>query len=158
VNFSKHTIGGEQPPRPDGEYVRPHEAAVAEAEGQLVGLSPFTVLLLSSDRNFRIVISLLLTRRGCTVIAGRLSEPHRREPAGHQTPDVVLIDAGQSTATITRSVEFAQTLPPSVGVVVVACAERLDAHGLPLLARWGPFPELYAAIQAADKRRRVDCG
>jgi hypothetical protein len=153
VHFSKETIGAIRSVRPDGECVHAQRATVTEAHGRLVRLHPLTILLLSSDRNFRVVISLLLSRRGCTVIAGRLIEPGVRELV-----DVVLIDGGQSRTTITRSVQIAQALPPSVGVVVVAGTKCSDAHGLPLVDRWGPFPELYAAIQKADRRRQVGGG
>jgi hypothetical protein len=169
VHFSKQAIGGERPQGgPDGERVRAREASVAQAHDQLVRRRPLTVLLLSPDRNFRIVISLLLTRRGCTVIAGRLIEPSGGEPAGgepavsepdgRERADVVLIDAGQSKATVTQSVQIAKALQPSVAVVLVAGAECPDAHGLPVLDRWGPFPDLYAAIQKADPLGRLARG
>jgi hypothetical protein len=143
-----------QPPQQAGEAdASAQELAVADVQGQLERLRPLAVLVLSSDRNFRIVISLLLTRRGCSVIVGRLVEPASREPA-----DVVLIDGGQSQATVTRSVQIARALAPSVGVVLVASAPVFDSEGLPLVARWGPFPELFAAIQRADQRRRPGRG
>lgn len=128
--------------------VSAREPTVADLHGQIVRLRPLSVLLLSSDRNFRIVISLLLTRRGCSVIVGRLVEPASREPA-----DVVVIDGGQSQTTITRSIQIASALGPSVGVVLVAGARCDDSGGLPLVARWGPFPELFAAIEQADRER-----
>jgi hypothetical protein len=121
---------------------------MAHVQDQIARLRPLSVLLLSSDRNFRIVISLLLRRRGCSVIVGRLVEPASREPA-----DVVVIDGGQSETTITRSIQIARALTSSVGVVLVAGAPCPDSHGLPLVARWGPFPELFAAIEQADSER-----
>src|SRR5207253_1133035 len=103
---------------------------------------PLSVLLLSSDRNFRMVMSLLLTRRGASVILGRLVEPASREPA-----EVVVIDGGAAETTMTRALQIAEALAPSVGVVLVAAGPCADTHGLPLVARWGPFPELFAAIE-----------
>jgi hypothetical protein len=153
VSFSKETISGEPAPWPDRARRPAGETAVAEAEGQVVRLSPLTVLLLTGDRNFRIVISLLLTRRGCTVVAGRPTESAGRHPA-----DVVLIDAGQSQATASRAMQIADALPPSVGVVLVSGAQCSDTPGRPLLPRWGPFQKLYVAIQEADRRRWIDGG
>jgi hypothetical protein len=125
------------------------EPAAAGVERLSARSRPLSVLLLSSDRNFRLVTSLLLGRRGCSVIVGRLVEPASREPA-----DVVVIDGGQSESTITRSIQIAKALAPSVGVVLVAGAACKDSHGLPLVARWGPFPELFAAIEDAERERR----
>jgi hypothetical protein len=163
VNFSNESIGVEQAQSPDGHCVPAREGAVAEAQGGSVGLSPLTVLLISGDRNFRIVVSLLLTRRGCAVTAGRLIESAGAQAGAGgllngERADVVVIDAGRSRARMTRSLRLAAALPPSVGVVLVADAARPDTDGPPLLARWGPFAELYAAIETAGRRRRVPCG
>ena len=115
-------------------------------------LRPERVLLLSCDHAFRVVISLLLSRRGCsataTASAGRLVEL-----AGRERPDVVVVDVGGSAAAFRRAAGMIEALPRSVGVVVVADEPFAGPAEVPVLARWAPFAELFAAIQLVGRRR-----
>jgi hypothetical protein len=145
--FPSQPLRRQPPLRPDEAAASARDAAPANVPP--TSRRPLTVLLLSCDRNFRLAISLLLTRRGCSVIVGRLVEPASREPA-----DVVVIDGGASEITTTRALQIAEALSPSVGVVLVAGAPCAGSRGHRLVARWGPFPELFAAIEQADRERR----
>lgn len=158
MHISRETIAEEEPLRPHCKTGGCEAPAAAEHPGELIRLRPLKVLVLSSDRNFRIVVPLLLTRRGCEVSSSRAIEAFGQEPALSAPADVVLIDAGDSHFSATRAMEYAQALQVSVGVVLVAGREGPGTNGVPLLDRWGPFPELYAAIQRAARRRRAGCG
>ena len=103
---------------------------------------------MSSDRSLRIVLELLLARRGCSVTGTRLLLPPAPVVA-----DVVVLDGGDSPSVLARASEIARELAPSVGVVLLAAAEPAELDGVVSLARWGPFPELFAAIARADRRR-----
>jgi uncharacterized membrane protein (UPF0127 family) len=113
-------------------------------------LQPLRVLVLSPDRRFRTVVSLLLARRNClattTGNASRLGELIVRERA-----DVAVIDAGEQPAT--AAVAAAQTLAQPVGLVFVADEPGKLALDPPALPKWGPFGDLIAAIERADARQ-----
>jgi uncharacterized membrane protein (UPF0127 family) len=118
--------------------------------GELSQLQPLRVLVLSPDRHFRTVVSLLLARRNCsattTANAARLGELIARERA-----EVAVIDASESAAS--SAVATVQTLAQPVGVVVVADELRGIRHDPPALAKWGPFEDLLEAIEGAAERR-----
>jgi uncharacterized membrane protein (UPF0127 family) len=124
-------------------------STLQERWGQLARLRPLRVLVISPDRHFLTVMSLLLARRNCSVTttanANRVIELIDRESS-----DVVLIDAGklQAPATLAK----VQMLARPVGVVLVADEARPGADQ-PVLAKWGPFEDLAAAIERADERR-----
>ncbi len=126
-------------------------------------LQPFRVLVISADRRFRTVMSLLLTRRNCsvttTVNGSRVTELITRESV-----DVVVIDASQSPSASTAAmVATVEGLVRPVGVVLVAGeagsgdVTRSGLHGPPVLAKWGPFGDLFEAIERADEHRGA-CG
>jgi uncharacterized membrane protein (UPF0127 family) len=118
--------------------------------GGLVRLRPLRILIISSDRRFRTVMSLLLARRNCSVTttanAGRVGEMIARE-----NTDVVVIDIGelQTAATIAT----VGTLARPVGVVLVADETSLNLSSAPAMAKWGPFGGLMEAIERADANR-----
>jgi uncharacterized protein len=120
-------------------------------EGELTRLQPLRVLVISSDQHFRTVISLLLARRNCSVTttanAARVMELIARESA-----DVVLLDDSQSLAAAT--VATVEALERPVGVVLVADEVGTAMPDLPVVAKWGPFGDLLAAVEAADERTR----
>jgi uncharacterized membrane protein (UPF0127 family) len=117
--------------------------------GELARLQPLRVLVISPDRHFLTVMSLLLAHRSCSVTttanANRATETIDRESS-----DVVLIDASKLPAPAT--VAKVQTLARPVGIVLVADEARPGADQ-PVLAKWGPFEDLAAAIERADERR-----
>jgi uncharacterized membrane protein (UPF0127 family) len=121
-----------------------------EDRPELARLQPLRVLVLSSDRQFRTVVSLLLARRNCSATttgnAARLGELIVRQRA-----DVAVIDAGESPTT--AAVAAVQALAQPVGLVLVADEPGRLAHDPPALPKWGPFGDLLAAIEQADARQ-----
>jgi uncharacterized membrane protein (UPF0127 family) len=115
-----------------------------------VRMRPLRVLVVSGDAHFRSVASMLLTHRGCSVTitakATRVAELVSADGA-----DVVVIDAGRSPGTV-QTVADVRALARPVGVVVVD--ESVAGESRPaVLAKWGPFETLYAAIEQADQSR-----
>jgi uncharacterized membrane protein (UPF0127 family) len=117
---------------------------------RLAGVQPRRVLVLSPDRQFRTVVSLLLARRNCstttTANAARIGELIVRERI-----DVAVIDAGDSPST--PAVAAVQAVAQPVGVVLVADELAGLSHDPPALPKWGPFGDLLAAIEQADARQ-----
>lgn len=112
---------------------------------------PTRVLLITSDRRFRVLAAALLTQRGCSVtLAKRMKGVAAR--AAHEAIDVVVLDATSSLTAATREAAEVEALEPRVGVVMVAeeAAEKLAA---PLThPKWESFDCLYGAIEAARDR------
>jgi len=129
--------------------------AAAQRRGELARLQPMRVLVISPDRHFRTVTALLLPRRGCCVTttanSSRVPELVARERA-----DVVVIDASRSPTPAPHRIASADARP--VGVVVVANEARSEPQEPPVLAKWGPFGDLFAAIEEADMGRRTSEG
>jgi uncharacterized protein len=121
--------------------------------GELARLQPLRVLVISPDRQFRTVMSLLLARRNYSVTttanANRVTGLIARESA-----DVVVIDASQLAAPVaTAMVATVEALARPIGVVLVADEARSGLSNRPVLAKWGPFEELVEAIEQADEHR-----
>ncbi len=119
--------------------------------GGLARLKPMRVLVISHDRHFCSVTAMLLARRGCSVMttteASRIADLIADEHA-----DVVVIDAGQEAGAGARTVAELGALTQPVGVVVVDEAVP-GLHYPVVLAKWGPFEDLFAAIEAANAGR-----
>jgi uncharacterized protein len=121
--------------------------------GQLARLRPLRVLVISPDRHFLTVMSLLLARRNYSVTttanANRVTDLIARESA-----DVVVIDASQlATAVATATVATVEALARPVGVITVADEASSGPSDAPVLAKWGTFEDLVEAIERADQRR-----
>ncbi len=118
--------------------------------GGLARIRPLRVVVVSSDRHFRTAMSLLLARRNFSVTTtangARVTELIARESA-----DVVLIDDSQAPAAAT--VAMVEALARPVGVVLIAEEARPEMPDIPVLAKWGPFGDLLAAIERANERR-----
>jgi uncharacterized membrane protein (UPF0127 family) len=131
---------------------RSMEAAV----GPMRPTRPMSVLAISRDRRFRAVVAMLLARRGCLVTTTP-SASHGTELLADQRPDVVVIDAGGVPAEAARTLSMLEELAQPVGVVVVddEAAATLDGvtDGPAVYAKWGPFDELFTAIEAAERAR-----
>jgi uncharacterized membrane protein (UPF0127 family)/CheY-like chemotaxis protein len=116
------------------------------------GRPPMRVLLIAHDRRFRAVASALLTRRGCAVTtspaASRLATAVKRDQI-----DVVVVDAGEMLTAAARTVATIEELRPPVGVVLVADEAEIGLDHLPVLAKWGPFEDIFAAIEQAERDR-----
>jgi uncharacterized protein len=121
-----------------------------DERGDLERLAPLRVLVVSGDRHFRSVTSMLLSHRGCSVKATAKAN-RAAEMISRERVDVVVIDAGQSPA-IARTVAAVSALSQPVGIVIVdESPARLRRP--PVLAKWGPFDDLFAAIENADQER-----
>lgn len=125
--------------------------AAAGPRVDLAGMAPLHVALLSTDRHFRTVIALLLARRNCSVSmsggVGRLAELVELERL-----DVVVVDTRQPRAA--ASIEALESVWPRIGIVLVGDDAAAETEfGRPALARWGPFGELMAAIERAQRER-----
>lgn len=135
----------------DADTQAPEIATVAQWQGgELARLQPLGVLVVSQDRRFRTVMSLLLARRNCSVTTTAKTSGVS-DLIARESTDVVVIDASQLPTAPT--VAAVQALARPVGVVVVAEEDSSvtpDAH---VLAKWGPFTDLLAAIERADERR-----
>jgi uncharacterized protein len=124
-----------------------------QAGSELARLRPLRVLVISSDRHFRTMTSLLLARRNCAVTTtantSRVTQLIARE-----STDVVMLDASPLTAAaVTATVATVEALTRPVGTLVVAEEAGHAAPDRPTLAKWGPFEDLVAAIEQAEERR-----
>jgi uncharacterized membrane protein (UPF0127 family)/CheY-like chemotaxis protein len=143
-------------PRPHAlaaEDVEPSAAPVpGQARSEHGEHGPPSVLVVSHDQRFRTVSSVLLGRRGCSVAtasnAGRSAEAAKRECAG-----VVVLDGDDFHGLVARAIAAVEGLTPPVAVVVVAQDASREICGRRALAKWGPFEDLFAAIQAAGNGR-----
>jgi uncharacterized protein len=110
------------------------------------------VMVLSTDRRFREVVSLLLARRGCAVSVGDgtsvLGERIEREHI-----EVVVIDAGRSLAAGARMAAAIEALSRPVGIVVVDDQQQPTLPKLHTIPKWGSFEELFAAVERAHAQR-----
>jgi DNA-binding NtrC family response regulator len=114
--------------------------------------TPMRVMVLSTDRRFREVVSLLLERRGCAVSlgegAGTLAERVDRDRIG-----VVIIDAEQSLATAARTAAAVQAVRRPVGVVIVGDETQNKLLRLQAVAKWGSFERLFEAVKRSHSER-----
>ena len=145
VSASEATVMREVPrPEPAPSIIWPGSL---KEDARLARLAPMRVLVISRDRHFRSVTSMLLSHRGCSVTttakAGRVAEL-----IAHDRTDVVVIDAEESPAAA-QTVAVVAALAQPVGIVVVNEAPS-DQHRPLVLEKWGPFDDLFAAIERAD--------
>jgi uncharacterized membrane protein (UPF0127 family) len=107
------------------------------------------VLVVSEDRHFRSVTTMLLAHRGCSVTT-TANMNGVVELTAHGSVDVVVVDAGSSPAAAQQTAMAIRNLTRPVGVVVVG--DRTFGASLegPVVEKWGPFEELFAAIQRAS--------
>jgi hypothetical protein len=126
---------------------------VPGARGGAGGTSEATrVLIVASDRRFRAVTAVLLTRRGCSVtVSERMAEV--AELVEQQATDVVLLDAGALGDAVAPKVAEVEMLAPRIGVVIVAEGPHGSFSAAQALPKWGPFEELYGAIDRARPGR-----
>jgi uncharacterized protein len=136
------------------ESAGPHARQVAVAEvgesAEIARIRPLSVLIVSDDRQFRSVLSLLLGRRGCSV-SMCASASRGAEQVARNGADVVVIDATRPDAESCATAVEALARP--VGVVLVAEKAREGSGGRKTLPKWGPFSALAQAVEQADGRR-----
>jgi uncharacterized protein len=125
---------------------RPPEQASPETEGRRE--PSMNVMVISSDRRFREVASLLLARRGCTVSLGDSSDI-LAECVDRNRAEVVVIDAERSLVAAARMAAAVQALSRTIGIVVVNDRPTGGLHNLRTIPKWGSFEVLFAAVQQA---------
>jgi uncharacterized membrane protein (UPF0127 family) len=135
--------------RPPEEQVPARPAFVGRPVAR-EGPVAITVLLIASDPRFRTVVSALLARRGCTV---SVSDTANFDLVTRERADVVIIEAGRSLTAAARTAATLDRLIPPVGVVIVADEVEPGLINLPVLPKWGPFEQLFAAVERAYAER-----
>ncbi len=148
-------------------------AAASERREAVVRLLPIAVLVLSGDRYFRAAATMLLSRRGCTVLsaadeheadaqrAARAGGRARRRarPATGRAPEAGGSDRrsdrrGERGGRASRGAGqqwWSSASPGDLGEIADASA----GSGRPALDKWGPFERLYQAIADRDRARRL---
>ncbi len=132
----------------DEQAVKPHAGS---AYGQLNETS-MRVMVLSSDRRFREVASLLLVRRGCVVSLGA-GRGTLAERVDRDRTEVVIIDAGQSLAAAARMTAAVEALSRPVGIVVVGDEAQNSLLKLQVIPKWGSFDTLFEAVKQSHSER-----
>ena len=103
---------------------------------------------MADDRRFRELACTLLSRRGYLVSVCRRGEDLALA-AIHESADVVLIDASASLTEAAREAARLGALTPPVAIVAVSAETRTGLTALPVIPKWSPFEELFAAIERA---------
>jgi uncharacterized membrane protein (UPF0127 family) len=120
--------------------------------GEPVSARPRKVLVVSEDRHLRSVTTMLLAHRGCAVTTtANLSRVI--ELVAHNKVDVVVVDTGSSPAGAQRALMAVHSLARPVGVVLVGDEPVYGPSEYPLVAKWGPFADLFEAIERASESR-----
>lgn len=147
-------------------------AAASERREAVVRLLPIAVLVLSGDRYFRAAATMLLSRRGLTVLSA--ADEHEADAHALLEPvDVLVVEldpppgehlrrAGAIAARIDAASAAAGRRVAPVAVVVVGeprdlgeIADASAGSGRPALDKWGPFERLFQAIADRDRARRL---
>jgi uncharacterized membrane protein (UPF0127 family) len=106
------------------------------------------VVLITSDRRFRVLAAALLAQRGCSVTSGeRMADVAQR--AMRDAADVVVLDATASLTAAAREAERVEALEPPVGVVMVAEEPSRGPAAMLVFPKWDSFDVLYNAIDHA---------
>jgi hypothetical protein len=109
-------------------------------------------MVVSCDHHFRSVTAMLLVHRDCAVTttanAGRVVELAVRDSV-----NVVVLDAEQSPDEGEATVAALRGLARPVGVVVVSEIGPFRGQRATVVPKWGPFEDLYMAIERADEAR-----
>jgi uncharacterized membrane protein (UPF0127 family) len=136
----------ESPPRLT--VVAPSNATDGEPADEASRFASLRVLVVSADRRFRGVMSLLLTRRGCAVTT--TANPRRlAELLSHATAGgtVVVLDTAHTGAAAALAELRASASSP--GVVLVADDPHRNLYEERMAAKWDSFADLLAAIDDA---------
>jgi uncharacterized membrane protein (UPF0127 family) len=153
LELRDRTVIGAPGDFPDANrYEHPNGSATQAQLGDLTRLQPLRILVISADRHYRTVMSLLLARHNCSVTTTAKAS-RAAALVGRESPDVVVIDASKEAAAVAVGAVGALARP--VGVVVVTDQVKSQAGDSPLLSKWGPFADLLAAVEDADARRDV---
>jgi len=122
-------------------------------DGEVVRLHPLRVLVLSEDHHYRSVTSMLIGHRGCTVTT-TANSTRVPELVTRDDVEVLVIDAERSPEEAESTAAAVGELPRSVGVVLVSDVGPFRGARASVLPKWGPFEDLFMAIERADEKRR----
>jgi CheY-like chemotaxis protein len=134
--------------------IAPAPGRGGDAQHQRPRRRPPSVLVVSPDRRFRSVTSVLIARRGCAVATAE-NAGAVKDFTARIWPDVVVIDTDRRSRASTCEWVRAASHPRPLGVVLVdddPVGVR-EPNGAQLIAKWGPVDRLYEAIEAADATR-----
>lgn len=120
--------------------------------GEVARLHPLAVLVMSHDHHFLNVMSLLLARRNCSVTT-TANATRAGELVSRKGVNVVVVDVTRFTASSVLGP--LETLEPPVGVVLVADDARAGRTYPVTLSKWGPFEDVFEAIERAGQRSRI---
>jgi hypothetical protein len=134
-------------------------------EGELRRLRPLRVLVASTDERFRAVSSMLISRRRCEIFTTAQTDA-LATAIGEWRIDVVVIDGDIEWAELCAASASIERSGMAAGVVAVADEGRMIAEAIAAggeandaslgrlsVAKWGPFDELFDAIEQAELRR-----
>jgi len=119
---------------------------------QVIRLHPLRVLVVSEDEPFRAVNAMLVARRGCRAfsLTGAYAAA---ELIARERIDVVVVDGSDRARALIDELAMTADLTLPIGMVCAGEAGETDPSGEPVLEKWAPFEELYAAIVRADRAR-----
>ncbi len=110
------------------------------------------VLVVSDDDPFRAVNAMLISRRGCRVFS--LSGAYAAaELIARERIDVVVVDGAARRQALADELAVTAGLAPHAGVVCVGDGHERSSTRHPMLDKWAPFDDLFAAIVDADRGR-----
>jgi hypothetical protein len=118
----------------------------------VIRLRPLRVVIVSRDRRFRAVTSMLAARRGCSTSSLGAPEWLGDLLAGGRV-DVVLVDGMALLREVADEVLRVAPLPAPVGLVLAAETDEPAPSELVAVAKWSPFERVFEAILQADRRR-----
>lgn len=122
------------------------------AGAQVIRLRPLRVLVVSEDEPFRAVNAMLIARRGCRVFS--LSGVYAAAALiARERIDVVLVDGPRRMRALADELAVTADLVPPVGAVCAGNVGETGPDGEPVIERWAPVEELFAAIVRADRAR-----
>jgi len=100
-------------------------------------------------------LATAVTRLGINYL--RSARAQRETYVGDWLPEpVVVVDAGDPSASEAMGTVLAFARP--VGLVLVDDEAGVGPGGQSVLARWGPFADLVAAVEAAERAREPETG
>jgi uncharacterized protein len=136
--------------------VRPHDAPSEERASADIGpVRPARVLILASDRRFRMLASTSLARRGYHVVVGT-GTSDVSELVARECVDVAVIDVTASLTAAAHAAARLRSARPQLGIVAVSDDPPLGLSAFPVLPRWGSFDALCEAIEQARGARRSE--
>ncbi len=125
--------------------------------GELARLRPLRIFVLSPDLHFRAVTAMLIARRGCAIFtAAHVGD--LAELIGRERIDVVVVDGDPEDAERAAASVSAEGFAPAAAVVAVAEEAGEPSPGQLRVAKWGPFEQLFAAIEYAEVHRGAFLG